>query len=177
VQQPGNRRAEQAVEVGIEPRGRNMRVGWHRLAEGKATSREWTRAGDVGKAPSERAVCLGDEATTYGGGSAAAEWRPARDAMDSRRGSREITGPTDRWRAAMRAVPSADSPGAAGLPVATGPATAASAVRSPACARAWVHTGFAARVGRSRSPGGRARARPGIGGVNVSGWFPGTTGV
>jgi hypothetical protein len=113
-----------------------------------------------------------------GGGSAAAEWRLARDAMDLRRGSRESTGPTDRWRAAMRAGPSADSPGAAGQPVAAGPADGtASAVRSPACARARVHTGFAARVGRSRRPGGRARARPGVGGVKVSGWSPGTTGV
>jgi hypothetical protein len=131
------------------------RVGWHRPAEGEATLREWTRAGDVGKAPSERAVCLGDEATRHGGGSAAAGPHLARDAGDLRRRSREIIDPAGRWpRSDARRSPSrftrrrgvscADRPGDG----------TASAVRSSARARTRADPVSPPGSGRFRQRGG-----------------------
>jgi hypothetical protein len=57
-----------------------------------------TRAGDVGRAPSERAVRFGDEAARTGGGPAAAE-RASREARATPGGGRgAITDRADRWR-------------------------------------------------------------------------------
>jgi hypothetical protein len=60
--------------------------------------RELTRAGDVGRAPSERAVRFGDEAARTGGGPAAAR-RASRGARATPGGGRgAITDRADRWR-------------------------------------------------------------------------------
>jgi hypothetical protein len=97
VQQPGSRRAEETVEVGIEPRGRNV-TGRVAPIRRRGQPRELTRAGGVGRAPSERAVRFGDEAARTGGGPAAAE-RASREARATPGGGRgAITDRADRWR-------------------------------------------------------------------------------
>jgi len=155
------------------------RVGWHRPAEGGATLREWTRAGDVGRAPSERAVCLGDEATRHGGGSAATGAGLVRGAQRSRRGS-WVVHRSHRSVGAQQCAPAPQSirpakQGNLGRPARR---LLRLRLRVPSSrAGAWEGAGFATCAGNPHMSGGRARARPGKGGVDVSGWCPDATGV
>lgn len=117
--------------------------------------REWTRAGEVGRAPSERVVCLGDEATTHGGGSAAAESQLARVAKDpSGDPGRHSIEPIEGAQQCGHA-PQLIHPGVAGLPAATGPARGATSVVARAeRARARSSAGFAPCAGSCPDTGG-----------------------
>lgn len=149
---------------GSNHEGGTRRDGWHRLAKGEETLWEWTRAGDVGRAPSERAVCLGDEATRYGGGSAAAESHLVRGAGDPSEDLGDSTNPTD-WCRRSNASENLQliRPVIQGDLDLTGPAGFRFGGSPLPHTRVWECTGLAACAWEFPTPGGRARARPGVG--------------